>query len=152
MKRNWITAIAMVLPVLLASGVAIGALPEKPIEVATDYRVYLKGTPITVIIRNIGNETLYGMPNCVVYDRDGELVQSFVFIAIVWVLKPGETMTVVWDQTDLGGNQVSAGAYCIRAGFAEYTKTVKVEIHGLDIGPDTDGDMVEIALINTGTR
>jgi hypothetical protein len=134
MTRKWMWAIAIA-PIVLASGV-VGA-NAYPIDVSTDRDVYPLGVPVTITIENIGNSTLYGMPSCSVFDESGELVQAFAFIAIVWELEPGETVTVVWDQTNLNSTRVSPGTYHIEAGFAGYVETVKIRVAG-DIPIYTD--------------
>ena len=149
MRKNAILAIAIIIPIALASGI-IGAVSEESIEVSTDSETYHGGDAVLIFIENVGNETLHGMPSCAVYDESGELVQGFAFIAIVWELGPGETITVIWNQRDLNGNQVSPGVYYIEAGFAEYMETTKVEIVNLGAIVYTDGDIVKITISNIG--
>ena len=86
---------------------------EGILDVTTDKLIYHLGEIVTIILTNIGNDTLSaGGPIINIYDGGGKLVYSEA--CYCWqIIEPGESITWTWDQTDQSGNQVPPNIYIV---------------------------------------
>ena len=87
------------------------------IEIITDKSIYQQGENITIIITNIGETTIEIAGPC--YNVSNEQGESVFSGCLFWyfVLEPGESETLIWNQKDMEGKQVSKGKYTVEGSF-----------------------------------
>jgi len=84
------------------------------IEVTTGREVYTYGESVNITVTNVDSLTAAGDPNLQMYlitDDYYYKIRDVFEEELIFELKPGESFTYVWDQTDDGGVQVPRGAY-----------------------------------------
>ena len=91
-------------------------LDDRIIDVSTDKPVYVTGETISLIITNIGQETIEGNPSFEVFNEDGDLVYGCY--PECWIpLEPGESFDCPWEPN------VPQGKYVVKGWFTTYTDT-----------------------------
>ena len=145
MRLNGLLAIAIMISIVLATE-TVGAGSGEPMEFRTNGENFSTGVPIFITMENAGDAPLYGTPYCSVYDEDGNVVQGFYFAQFIRELRPGEMITLMWDQADMKEGQVETGTYYITAGFAGYEGTMKVVIGQDSVKFSTLSDLYPIGI------
>jgi hypothetical protein len=88
-----------------------------PIDVSTDKSIYQQGENVTIIITNIGETRIEIAGPCYnVSNEQGESVFSGCLFCY-FVLEPGESETLIWNQKDMEGKQVPKGKYTVEGSF-----------------------------------
>jgi len=84
----------------------------------TDKDTYFLGENVTIILKNIGNETEWigGYPAWIIYTYpEEEPVFPAIFALLLWELAPGENDTITWSQYNAFTNSpVDVGMYVVR--------------------------------------
>jgi len=115
-------ASGIMLTLLLISILTL-AFNTQPVKAAqlvleTDKHVYVLGENVTVILKNIGVETVQigGYPAWQIFTYPGEeLVYPKVFAFLAWSLDPGENDTATWNQyNEFTESPAEPGKYVVR--------------------------------------
>jgi len=119
-------AVSGAMLMLLFLGVTITAFNFQPAKadqgpqllLETDKNLYILGENVTVVLSNIGTETIQigGYPKWQIYTYpEEEPVYPSIFSLLLWSLEPGENDTITWNQTnEFTHSPVEAGMYVVR--------------------------------------
>lgn len=137
-----------------------GTTVDVRIDITTDKEVYTPGEWVNITVTNVDSLTAAGDPNLQVYrvtDTYYYRIRDVFEEELVFELKPGESFTYAWDQTDDYGMQVMKGTYEIVFYFIhckgiQAKDTTVIRIQGPVYIETIEGGMgVSASITNIGT-
>jgi hypothetical protein len=152
-------AVSGIMLTMLFLGVPITAFNIQPAKadqgpqllLETDKNVYILGENVTIVLSNIGTETIQigGYPIWEIHTYpEEEPVYPSIFAFLAWSLEPGENDTIAWNQTNqFTHSPVEAGMYVVRDlagwGLSAYFEIVPTG----DINDDGIVDIIDVVVV-----